>query len=460
MVGNENEKPKPSKIPRKESKDQDGFVLPPARHTRKFTRSISQKNVNFETKNKFDDLSESEMSLEDESSVLNSSMSSSPLRRKQAGPVKQLQTSSKSTKPIVVLNASYKALRNNIAALNLSKAPKFQKRHGNDYNVVASNAEDKKLILEKLKEIKHEHFTFTENDQRHKLFVLLGHHELPIEELLMTLTTAKVPATKVTKINRSCEDPIFLVSFAKESITLADLQHQFNTIDGLRVTWDKFKPKTRRPVQCRNCQRFGHAANNCNLKYRCVKCLDDHEPGKCARVSREEGLPSCVNCQIEGHASNSPNCPINKKNSEFINRKKKSLQRRPREFPATRYDWSQKNQTQAIFEENLTINSRNFPLIASQSPQSTSQPPIVNQNREYRPPLSQPKNRSLPTQTNLFSQIRELQSELAAIPDIQESITLFAQLVKELKNANSHEERIAIFMSSTGLMPQLFSNQK
>jgi hypothetical protein len=40
--------------------------------------------------------------------------------------------------------------------------------------------------------------------------------------------------------------------------------------------------------------------------------------------------------------------------------------------------------------------------------------------------------------------LREIQAEFAAIPDIQETIALFASLVTELKSARSQSERLTV----------------
>ncbi|KAJ6649792.1 hypothetical protein Bhyg_05032, partial [Pseudolycoriella hygida] len=70
-------------------------------------------------------------------------------------------------------------------------------------------------------------------------------------------------------------------------------------------------------------KRPGHAASNCNMKYRCMKCLNDHDPGKCPRTEQLELVKargdaneleqfskevSCVNCGEIGHPANYKKC--------------------------------------------------------------------------------------------------------------------------------------------------------
>jgi hypothetical protein len=233
----------------------------------------------------------------------------------------------------------------------------------------------------------------------------------------------------------------------KGSMSLKDLNEKHYLLDHLKIHWRKYVPKTRRLTQCRRCQRFGHAATNCKMDYRCVKCLLTHKPGECARKTRE-GLPSCVNCNAEGHTSSSPDCPVYKRHLEAIDRKKQqqqldiqrqkqSLQRQqPREFAATRYNWNTKTHA---------------PLAASQPPPPTSQSQNVNTNREYRPTLRNSITQPLPTSQNPLSQLQALQFEFNSDPEIQEAVELFAALVSELKSASSKVERLRILIKFTGL---------
>lgn len=432
MAEHEKEKelnPKPSKIPRT-TRFNDGFIIPESPRTRKQSKAQQQKS--FVSPNPFEKLSEDEdpMDESEDNSSLASAQTSPQRRRKQPK-----KSQNKPVKPIIAVNTTFQVLKATLTTLKLSQDPAIRKRKGNDFSIMAANIEDKKLIVEKLKVVKYQHFTFTEQQDRHVIFALLGYFEVSKDVLLKDLQEAQIPAVSVVKANKSKEDPIYLISFRKDSITLSELQCKNNAINGLRVKWDKHRPQKRRPAQCHRCQRFGHAAINCSLPFRCVKCLETHAPGACKRISREVGLPSCVNCNAEGHASNSPRCPAFQKHIEFIKLKKKPPTRQ-REFPATNFDWSQHRV------------EHHFPSVASQPPPSTSNTPNVN--REYRPSLSQPKTRSQPLTSDPFSQLSDLQNDLASIPDIHETIRLFAALVQELKSAKSQTERLAVLFKHLG----------
>jgi hypothetical protein len=413
---------------RKATTDADGFIHP-ARTTRRRSATIKALEKNgIDTRNQFDKFTDDESDME--------SLASEVIQPTIKPPTKTAKLTSKPPKPIYVSSTSFVGVKNSLMSLTVKKAPDF-KIVGKQIKILAHTKEDKKLIQEKLAQTKQLHYTFTEPEDRHLQFVLYGHHTNDTEELKQELVTSKIPASKVTKINRSTDSPVFLVSFEKNSeVNLRVLQNNHDKLNNLIIRWAKFQPNQRRPTQCHRCQRFGHAANNCALPFRCVKCLDSHEPGKCARTTRE-GAASCVNCQAEGHASNSTSCPAYQKHVDLIAAKKqKDIRvRQPREFPATRYSW----------------NQHPAPTVASQPPQSTSQPQIVNRtNREYRPFLSSQMSHPTPVTSNPLSQLREIQAEFAAIPDIGQTIALFASLVAELKSARNQGERLTVLMQYCG----------
>lgn len=443
--------------------DENGFVKPPPRQTRKATASQIQRQL-IETKNGYKSLSDSEMSVEETSNAprkrnrKKATPSISPAAPVPATTSNRPQLADKAlpkpAKPIIVPNTNINALRALFKSLNLSAAPELRKRQDNDFSIYASSTADKKLIVEKLNSQEIHHFTFTENDDRHTMFTLFGHHKVPSDELLKSINAElgskmkEVKATRTTQLNKSSENPIFLVSFEKGAMKLNELKYQHNVLDGLRIRWERHTPKFRRPTQCKRCQRPGHAAHNCTLPYRCVKCLLSHAPGQCARTNRDEGLPSCVNCGVEGHASNSQNCPFLRKHAERINAKKKpSIQ--PRTFSSARYNWN--GNQQQITQEFTNDNS--FPTIAFQSSPSTSHAQnIVKSTREYRPSLNHAQNQSQSQKIpkNVFSQLNDLQNEILSLPDMAETLRLFAIFVEEMKLAKNHGERIAIIMKHSG----------
>ena len=84
-----------------------------------------------------------------------------------------------------------------------------------------------------------------------------------------------------------------------------------------RVKWEHLKkPKL---FQCRRCQRVRHASSNCNLPYRCVKCAQIHEIGKCPIIKEaDKAALKCANCGDTGHPASYKDCPYLKFASDLI----------------------------------------------------------------------------------------------------------------------------------------------
>ena len=75
------------------------------------------------------------------------------------------------------------------------------------------------------------------------------------------------------------------------------------------IQWEKSKRKEKE-VQYHICQRWGHAAKNCNSEAQCVNCDIKHPPGECQRTYMKTIAPHCVNCD---HPANRRGCPTYKK---------------------------------------------------------------------------------------------------------------------------------------------------
>src|SRR5436190_13671343 len=57
-----------------------------------------------------------------------------------------------------------------------------------------------------------------------------------------------------------------------------------------------FEPprKKKEIVQCNRCQLYGHTRTYCRLKFRCVKCGQDHDSTSCMKESTT--APTCALC--------------------------------------------------------------------------------------------------------------------------------------------------------------------
>lgn len=70
--------------------------------------------------------------------------------------------------------------------------------------------------------------------------------------------------------------------------------NEIDAIFGLRVKFEKMKGS--KIIQCKRCQGYFHTASSCNHAFKCVKCNEDHDIGKCPRDKNTELPIRCVNC--------------------------------------------------------------------------------------------------------------------------------------------------------------------
>lgn len=100
------------------------------------------------------------------------------------------------------------------------------------------------------------------------------------------------------KVNGKLEDSLSIKITFKSTVIPKDIK-----IYSLSF---KVRPFIPPPVQCFNCQRYGHTASSCKSKTRCLICSENHHKSKC-----ETEILKCANCN-ETHVANSKECQFMK----------------------------------------------------------------------------------------------------------------------------------------------------
>lgn len=165
-----------------------------------------------------------------------------------------------------------------------------------------------------------QYYTYTPKENKPKNILLKGlSNEEDTNEILEELKTYESDelkpiscvqfASNTSKINKT-KLAIYLIQITAESNINA--LHKIKYIQHQRIKWEKLK-SSNNIMQCKNCQRFGHSAINCNLSYRCVKCDKNHQPQQCKLTKNEESIPYCTNCMEMGHPASFRGCPVYKK---------------------------------------------------------------------------------------------------------------------------------------------------
>lgn len=348
----------------------------------------------------------------------------------------------KKTKPIVVY-ANYAVTRNSINALTLSTKPLLKILSNSENNprtqILCQKQEDKVIVITELATKRLAYHTFAEEGQRHGLYLIKHHHRVELNEmkeiLEATFSKSDIKPSEPKFLYDNKDYPVYLVAFKDPAMNINVLRHQFKALDGLIVTWETFDNRRRRPMPCRRCKIWGHAASGCGHQYRCIKCTEKHEPGQCARTNRNEGEPKCVNCNGP-HVASSPDCEAYKNYMKNNQRRRQApihRQRVPIPIPTHQqpnhhtvsYAATVSQASPGGTTSNLNPHSRAFRSYANAVSGSPNE--IDSSSSQSRP-------------QNFASAF----ADFASIPDIARTMELFNEMNGKIRATNDHYARIAI----------------
>lgn len=177
--------------------------------------------------------------------------------------------------------------------------------------IFVDDAETKTRIMNWLASKKYQFNTYAERGQRRKAFLIRGlaHGDNDNDSIIQKIRTS-VSAAGVDgefTINRfqtgfmkrsanTNAAPIYQITVAHDvpDSCLASIK----AIGLYSVRFEKMKPS--KVIQCRRCQRYSHTATMCAHEYRCVQCVDSHQPGCCPRATNKSIPISCCNCKAAG----------------------------------------------------------------------------------------------------------------------------------------------------------------
>lgn len=137
---------------------------------------------------------------------------------------------------------------------------------------------------------------------------------------------------------------------------------------GVTITVDRFNPP-KGLAQCYNCQRFGHASENCNLPPRCVKCAGGHLGRECQEREKLDA-PVCCNCGGP-HPANWRGCSAHKEAMAALRRRKAA--------PPPPVTGSRQHRSGPVRAPTNTTPGRTYAAATSgQPPQATSSAPVTD----------------------------------------------------------------------------------
>lgn len=160
------------------------------------------------------------------------------------------------------------------------------------------------MLRQRLKDDRSEHFSYTPAQLKNQTFILRGldgnENASDVLEQLQQLEIASVQFVKVTKLkNAQRPNNLFVVQASASSMEANVVKA--TKLNHVIVRWERLRRQE--ILQCWRCQRLGHTASNCGMRFRCVKCSETHEPGQCklpAATKHEASQVFCVACNAFG----------------------------------------------------------------------------------------------------------------------------------------------------------------
>lgn len=352
-----------------------------------------------------------------------------------------VQNKTRKIKPIIV-DASYQVLKNHLVCLKFTEAPTMQIKGPKKTHIICSTLEDKQIITKSLAEKLFVFHSFAEPNEKKKVFVLKGFYydlslnqEQNLSAIYKILKDSGVECQKITFLSKNVDYPIYLVHFNNQDINVLTLKQKHRAIDGLLVKWETISNSKKRPTQCFRCQLYGHSASNCNRPYRCVKCTNEHEPGKCSRQTRE-GTASCINCKGD-HSANSSVCP------NFISYSQMIKRQQTNSIPARRnQSQTRQNNHQHSAQERLK-RAATLPDI-----NNVQKFPYLSQNQNVNRVESQVSESSASNSPSIENELHSLTRRFNNIPNIHKTLELFRELIEDLEKTrvDDHASRVNLLM--------------
>lgn len=290
----------------------------------------------------------------------------------------------------------YKDMKTMIQVINsLSLENNFTVNEEGKTNLVihARNINDFKTIKNKLIELKIKFFTYTPRSEKPINVILKGiKGGFTIDEIETALKKEKLDDVKIIKINKytiNKNDPdnyhiLVQISNNSNKRQLTSLSLLLNQ----RIYWENLRPKA--ITQCTKCQRVNHTSKNCHLDYRCVKCANYHEAGKCTITNTDcRELLTCANCKAKGHPATYSGCPYIKA-AKALKEEAKLLQKT---IDKTNVNNEEKTKIRKEYQKNKTktVNIlQSYASITKQQTQNkeqennTQKPTIILHDHNYQ----------------------------------------------------------------------------
>lgn len=150
-------------------------------------------------------------------------------------------------------------------------------------------------------------YTHPLKGEAEKHVVLKGLINYTPNEIMEDLKEQGLSPTKVTTIRFANKEPPYEFPFFKVTFANEQLKNETKKVKYVlhcKIRWKRYK-NPRKSTMCYKCQGHGHGTKSCFQKFKCLKCLEEHDTRDCTIKFVEEKDKKCANCP-GNHLSNNP----------------------------------------------------------------------------------------------------------------------------------------------------------
>ena len=256
---------------------------------------------------------------------------------------------------------------------------------------------------------------FTHDQKADKMFkaVIYGLDRKSGEEVKTELNSLGFKCIDVKCVTKNYDggytDTIYIVNFENGSVKLFELRTKCKSLFRTIIKWDYQRKLKNKPVQCRNCQMYGHGERGCNIKSMCGFCAGKHRTDECKNSEKLK----CANCN-GNHKSSDISCPNRESYLEIRN---KISFNKVRQNPPT------------LHKRQFSYNASNFPqLPISCSQNITSSPSGPTQKSQWSSSSGRAPSSNLFTEQEFAELTFEMISKLKECSSKEQQFNVIAQL--------------------------------
>lgn len=233
-----------------------------------------------------------------------------------------------------------------------------------DIQVTCKDVATRRKLIEYIHANKMEYYTHMESRQTRVLIKGLNYSTPPIwlREELAKLGFNVVYAT--AEKNHRTGNPLDAFTAVLENTPNVNDIFQINKLGYQIVKIER--SRSTEPLQCHNCQQFGHSKNGCNQLPACLKCAGSHHWKHCNKPSNQEAI--CVNC-TKAHTANYRGCKVFKAALRAMNKAQQQQANRQ----GNRRNPPRTNQAPVTTSSMNPIQSRQPANVAAMQPTTSTQ---------------------------------------------------------------------------------------